>query len=78
MDDLRTDMEEKKTAFVKLILTIAVIDAAVIIVTLIIPFVIMGEQAFLDALPQICIPLVIGILLSGGYFFYSINRIDPY
>jgi hypothetical protein len=78
MDDLRTDMEEKKTAFVKLILTIAVIDAAVIIITLILPFVIMGEKAFLDALPLVCVPLVIGIAISGGYFFYSVNRIDPY
>jgi hypothetical protein len=78
MDDLLTDMEEKKTAFVKLILTIAVIDAAVIIITLILPFVIMGEKAYLDALPLICAPLVICIALSAGYFFYSVHRIDPW
>jgi glycosyltransferase A (GT-A) superfamily protein (DUF2064 family) len=77
MDDYPADMEEKKVAFVKLILTIAVIDAAIIIITLILPLVIMGEKAFLDALPLICVPLVIGIALSGGYFFYRIKKIDP-
>jgi hypothetical protein len=78
MDDLSADMEERKTAFVKLILTVAAFDAAVIIFTLILPFILMGEDAFLDALPLICIPLVIGMVLSGGYFFYRINKIDPY
>jgi uncharacterized RDD family membrane protein YckC len=78
MDDLSTDIEERKTAFVKLILTVAAIDAAVIIFTLILPFILMGEDAFLGALPLICIPLVIGMVLSGGYFFYRINKIDPY
>jgi hypothetical protein len=78
MDDLSADMEERKTAFVKLILTVAAIDAAVIIFTLILPFILMGEDAFLDALPLICIPLVTGMVISGGYFFYRINKIDPY
>jgi hypothetical protein len=78
MDDLSADIEERKTAFVKLILTVAAIDAAVIIFTLILPFILMGEGAFVEALPMSCVPLVIGMVLSGGYFFYRINKIDPY
>jgi hypothetical protein len=78
MEDLPADIEERKTAFVKLILTVAAIDAAVIIFTLILPFIIMGEDAFLDALPLICIPLITGMVISGGFFFYRINKIDPY
>jgi hypothetical protein len=72
------DMEGKKTAFVKLILTVAAIDAAVIIFTLILPLVVMGEQGFTAALPLVCVPLVIGMVLSGGYFLYRMKKIDPY
>jgi hypothetical protein len=72
------DMEEKKTAFVKLILTVAALDAAVIIFTLILPLVVMGEEGFTAALPLVCVPLIIGIALSGGYFFYRVGKIDPW
>jgi len=78
MDDLPDDMEARKTAFAKLVLTVAGIDAVVIIVTLILPLIVMGEGAFLDALPLSCVPLIIGMVFSGGYFFYRINKIDPY
>jgi hypothetical protein len=72
------DMEEKKTAFVKLILTVAALEAAVIMFTLILPFVVLGERAFLDAFPLICVLLVTGMVLSGVYFFSCIKKIDPW
>ena len=78
MDDLPDDMEARKTAFAELVLTVAGIDAVVIIVTLILPLIVMGEGAFLDALPLSFVPLIIGMVFSGGYFFYRINKIDPY
>lgn len=78
MDDPQVDMEERKTAFVKLILTLAVIDAAVILLVLLLPFVVMGEAAFLGAFPLICVLLVTCMLFSAGYFFYRIRKIDPY
>jgi hypothetical protein len=72
------DMEEKKTAFVKLILTVAALEAAVILFTLILPFMVMGERAFLDAFPLICVLLVTGMVISGAYFFYCVKKIDPW
>jgi hypothetical protein len=72
------DMEEKKTAFVKLILTVAALEAAVIMFTLILPFVVMGERAFLEAFPLICVLLVTGMVLSGACFFYGVKKIDPW
>jgi hypothetical protein len=77
MGDYPAGMEEKKTAFVRLILTIAALDAVVIIFTLILPLVIMGELAFVNALPLSCVPLIMGMVFSGGYFFYRIRKIDP-
>jgi hypothetical protein len=78
MAELPADVEERKTAFAKLILTVAGIDAAVILLTLVLPFLVMGEKGFLDALPLVCVPLVTGMVLSGGYFFYCIQKIDPW
>lgn len=78
MVDQPADMEEKKTAFVKLILTVAALDAAIIMFTLILPFMVMGEDAFLDAFPLVCVPLVVGMIFSGGYFFYRVGKIDPW
>lgn len=67
--------DEKQDAVTRLCLTVAAVDGIVILILVIIPFLIMGEEAYAGQMMIFIIPLTLGLAISGAYFLYGMQRI---
>ena len=69
--------DERQDAITRLCLTLAVIDGVIVIVTVIIPLLVLGEHAYTEQLMVYIRPPVIAMFISVIWFVYTLQKIDP-
>ena len=69
--------DERQDAVTHLCLTLAVIDGVILIVTVIIPLLVLGEHAYMAQLMLYIWPPFIAMFLSVIWFVSALQKIDP-
>ena len=69
--------DERQDAVTRLCLTLAVIDGVILIVTVIIPLLVLGEHAYMAQLMLYLWPPFIAMFLSVIWFVSALQKIDP-
>jgi hypothetical protein len=69
--------DERQDAVTRLCLTLAVIDGVILIITVIIPLLVLGEHAYMAQLMFYIWPPFIAMFISVIWFVYALQKIDP-
>jgi hypothetical protein len=69
--------DERQDAVIRLCLVLAVIDGVILIVTVIVPLLVLGEHAYMAQLMLHIWPPFIGMFISSIWFVYRMQKIDP-
>jgi hypothetical protein len=69
--------DERQDAVTRLCLTLAVIDGVIVLLTVIVPLLVLGEHAYTEHLVVYIWPPFIAMFISGIWFVYTLQKIDP-
>jgi hypothetical protein len=69
--------DERQDAITRLCLTLAAIDGSIILFTVIVPLFVLGENAYLEQLILYFWPPFTALFISGIWFVYTLQKIDP-
>jgi hypothetical protein len=69
--------DEKHDAITRLCLTLAVIDGVIVLLTVIVPLLVLGEHAYTEQLMVYIWPPFIAMFISVIWFVYTLQKIDP-